>query len=95
MTRVMIKLWEAVVEYQNGSGRRISDIFMVLPTRRELPEYYQIIKKPIDLKKIKDKIMKQKYNSVSDLEDDFILLCQNARTFNEEGSQVIYRWTGW
>ena len=26
---------------------------MVLPTRRELPEYYQIIRKPIDFKKIK------------------------------------------
>ena len=61
---------------------------MVLPTRRELPEYYQIIKKPIDLKKIKDKIMKQKYQCLSDMEDDVILLCGNARTYNEEGSQV-------
>ena len=61
---------------------------MILPTRRELPEYYQIIKKPIDLKKIKDKIMKQKYFSLCDMEDDMILLCSNARTYNEEGSQV-------
>ena len=84
----MISLWEAVVAYQDSTNRRISEIFMVLPTRRELPEYYQIIKKPIDLKKIKDKIMKQKYQCLSDMEDDVILLCGNARTYNEEGSQV-------
>jgi SWI/SNF-related matrix-associated actin-dependent regulator of chromatin subfamily A protein 2/4 len=88
LTRMMIKLWEKMVEYQDREGRRISDIFMVLPTRKELPEYYQIIKKPIDLKKIKDKIIKHKYDSLGDFEDDMALLCQNARTFNEEGSQI-------
>ena len=49
----MIKLWEMIVEYKDSSNRQISSVFMVLPTRKELPEYYQIIKKPIDLKKIK------------------------------------------
>ena len=53
LTRMMIKLWELLVGFQDDMGRRISDIFMILPTRRELPEYYHIIKKPIDLKKIK------------------------------------------
>ena len=49
----MIKLWELIVDYKDSSGRQISAIFMVLPTRKELPQYYQIIKKPMDLKKIK------------------------------------------
>ena len=53
LTRKMIKLWELVVSYKDEAGRSVSDIFMMLPTKRELPEYYQIIKKPIDLKKIK------------------------------------------
>ncbi len=52
-TRMMIKLWELMVSYKNSDGRRISEIFITLPTRKELPQYYQIIKKPIDLKKIK------------------------------------------
>ena len=50
---MMIKLWELIVDYKDSSGRQISNIFMVLPTRKELPQYYQIIKKPMDLKKIK------------------------------------------
>ena len=41
------------MDYKDPSGRQISSIFMILPTRKELPEYYQIIKKPIDLKKVK------------------------------------------
>ena len=53
LTRMMIKLWELIVDYKDSSGRQISAIFMVLPTRKELTQYYQIIKKPMDLKKIK------------------------------------------
>lgn len=34
----------------------MSDPFMKLPSRREYPDYYEIIKKPIDIKKICSKI---------------------------------------
>ncbi len=37
-------------------GRVLSDPFMKLPSRREYPDYYEIIKKPIDIKKILTKI---------------------------------------
>ncbi len=53
LTSAMIKLWEMTVAYKDPNNRQISSIFMILPTRKELPEYYQIIKKPIDLKKVK------------------------------------------
>jgi len=88
LTRMMIKLWEMTLEVENSAGRQVSGIFMVLPTRKELPEYYQIIKKPVDLKKIKERILKHKYRSLADMEDDMMLLCQNARTYNHEGSQI-------
>ena len=32
--------------------------------------------------------MKHKYRNLADMEDDMMLLCQNARKFNEEGSQI-------
>ena len=56
-TRMLMKLWEMTVDHRDTSGRQITGIFMILPTRKELPEYYQIIRKPIDFKKIKVNIV--------------------------------------
>ena len=49
-------LLKCVVQYQDSDGRVLSEPFMQLPTRRELPDYYEIIKKPIDLKRIQQRI---------------------------------------
>lgn len=88
VTRMLMKLWDMTVDYRDHTGRQIAGIFMVLPTRRELPEYYQIIRKPIDFKKIKERIQKGKYRGMADMQDDVLLLCRNARTYNQEGSQI-------
>lgn len=36
--------------------RVLSEPFMKLPSRRELPDYYDVIKKPLDIKKIMTRI---------------------------------------
>lgn len=38
------------------TGRVLSEPFMKLPSRRELPDYYDVIKKPLDIKKIMNRI---------------------------------------
>ena len=53
LTEILVQLWEKLVDHRDSEGRQISSIFMALPTRKELPHYYQVIKKPVDLKKIK------------------------------------------
>ena len=35
-----------------------------------------------------ERILKHKYRSLADMEDDVMLLCSNARTYNEEGSLI-------
>ncbi|MEQ2232328.1 hypothetical protein ILYODFUR_010036 [Ilyodon furcidens] len=70
------------------SGRQLSEVFVQLPSRKELPEYYELIRKPVDFKKIKERVRNHKYRSLGDLEKDVMLLCQNAQTFNLEGSQI-------
>ncbi|XP_037347847.2 probable global transcription activator SNF2L2 isoform X3 [Talpa occidentalis] len=72
----------------NSSGRQLSEVFIQLPSRKELPEYYELIRKPVDFKKIKERIRNHKYRSLGDLEKDVMLLCHNAQTFNLEGSQI-------
>ena len=71
-----------------SSGRQLSEVFIQLPSRKELPEYYELIRKPVDFKKIKERIRNHKYRSLDDLEKDVMLLCHNAQTFNLEGSQI-------
>ena len=53
---------DVVVMYEDQDGRVLSDPFVKLPTRRELPDYYEIIKKPVDITKIQNKIDDGKVN---------------------------------
>ena len=54
------------------------------------PEYYEVIPEPIDLKTIGMRIVNGDYTALTQCEDDLNLMCKNAMTFNEPGSQV---WT--
>ncbi|XP_066566718.1 putative global transcription activator SNF2L2 isoform X3 [Amia ocellicauda] len=88
LTKQMNAIVDTVINYKDGSGRQLSEVFIQLPSRKELPEYYELIRKPVDFKKIKERVRNHKYRSVSDLEKDVMLLCHNAQTFNLEGSQI-------
>nr|XP_029503251.1 transcription activator BRG1-like isoform X2 [Oncorhynchus nerka] len=85
----MKKIVDAVIKYKDSSnGRQLSEVFIQLPSRKELPEYYELIRKPVDFRKIKERIRSHRYRSLGDLERDVMLLFQNAQTFNLEGSLI-------
>ncbi|KAM9641548.1 putative global transcription activator SNF2L2 isoform 1-T1 [Trichechus inunguis] len=88
LTKQMNAIIDTVINYKDSSGRQLSEVFIQLPSRKELPEYYELIRKPVDFKKIKERIRNHKYRSLGDLEKDVMLLCHNAQTFNLEGSQI-------
>ncbi|XP_061586711.1 probable global transcription activator SNF2L2 isoform X3 [Cololabis saira] len=88
LTKQMNTIIDTVINYRDGSARQLSEVFVQLPSRKELPEYYELIRKPVDFKKIKERVRSHKYRNVGDLEKDVMLLCQNAQTFNLEGSQI-------
>uniref|UniRef100_A0A8C7E699 SWI/SNF related BAF chromatin remodeling complex subunit ATPase 2 n=1 Tax=Naja naja TaxID=35670 RepID=A0A8C7E699_NAJNA len=88
LTKQMNAIIDTVINYKDSSGRQLSEVFIQLPSRKEYPEYYELIRKPVDFKKIKERIRNHKYRSLSDLEKDVMLLCHNAQTFNLEGSQI-------
>uniref|UniRef100_A0A8C1RZ51 Bromo domain-containing protein n=1 Tax=Cyprinus carpio TaxID=7962 RepID=A0A8C1RZ51_CYPCA len=88
LTKKMKKIVDAVIKYKDGNGRLLSEVFVQLPSRKELPEYYELIRKPVDFRKIKERIKSHKYRTLNDLEKDVMLLCQNAQTFNLEGSLI-------
>ncbi|CAG9540476.1 unnamed protein product [Cercopithifilaria johnstoni] len=85
----LTSLWNAVYDHMDGK-RRVATAFVFLPSRKDYPEYYDHIEKPIDLTTIKHKIETDQYTSTSDFMKDMDLLVHNAWDFNEPGSQ-IYR----
>uniref|UniRef100_A0AAQ4RL48 SWI/SNF related, matrix associated, actin dependent regulator of chromatin, subfamily a, member 4 n=1 Tax=Gasterosteus aculeatus aculeatus TaxID=481459 RepID=A0AAQ4RL48_GASAC len=90
VTKKMRKIVDAVIKYKDryASGRQLSEVFIQLPSRKELPEYYELIRKPVDFRKIKERIRGHRYRTLGDLERDVMLLFQNAQTFNLEGSLI-------
>ena len=63
-----------MVNYKDQDDRKLSEMFMKLPPKKDLPDYYQLIKIPIDLKKIKQGISQHRYRCLNDLADDFYLM---------------------
>ncbi|XP_025159333.1 ATP-dependent helicase brm [Harpegnathos saltator] len=89
MKQAMKKLIMLVVNYTDSTdGRVLSEPFMKLPSRRELPDYYDIIKKPLTINKLLQKIEEGKYADFDELEKDFMQLCKNAQIYNEEASLI-------
>lgn len=84
----MNKVMKEVIRFADDTGRVLSDPFMKLPSRQKLPDYYEIIKKPVDIKKILQRIEDGKYYDFTELEKDFVQLCQNAQIYNEETSLI-------
>ncbi|XP_041706029.1 probable global transcription activator SNF2L2 [Coregonus clupeaformis] len=89
LTKQLNTLVDMVINYKDGLGRQISKGFIQLPSRKEVPEYYELIRKPVDFRRIRERVRNHKYRSVGDLEKDIKLLCHNAQTFNLEGSQIF------
>lgn len=84
------ELYETVKNYTDKRGRRLSAIFQRLPSRTELPDYYITIKKPMDMEKLWNHVMANKYLDVDSLVEDFVLMFNNACTYNEPES-LIYK----
>ncbi len=60
LQKKMRKLMEVVIKYEDQDGRVLSEPFMKLPSKKELPDYYEVIRRPVDIKKILGKIEDEK-----------------------------------
>ena len=79
-------LIQCIKTYTDRHGRVLSTVFFALPSKLDYPDYYEIIQKPIDLKRIE----LRQYSSINDLANDLKLMFDNALLYNEPGS-MIYR----
>ena len=84
LTEFLEELFGAVMTTGDSSDpdRMLNTVFQLLPSRKRYPEYFELIKEPMDLKMCAEKIQKNKYKDICELEKDLQLLFTNAQTFN-------------
>lgn len=76
-----------LLDYKESS-RKLSDMFMVKPSKRLYPDYYVLIKHPLALDAVKKRIGNKTYTNIREFLEDIHLIFSNARIYNEEGSLV-------
>lgn len=81
-------LYDTLKDYRDAKGRQLSLIFLKLPSKHDYPDYYDIIKRPIDLEKIFTKWRNNVYETLEDAIADFTLVFDNACKYNEPDSQI-------
>ncbi|CAF1411121.1 unnamed protein product [Adineta ricciae] len=84
--KTLTSLIQTIKNHSDQHGRILSTVFLTLPAKLDYPDYYEIIQRPIDLKRIESR----QYTSIQELSDDLQLMFDNACLYNEPGS-TIYR----
>lgn len=87
---VLERLYKDIIEYkeQEEDEYELSALFLELPSKKEYPDYYQIIKHPIALEDMKAKIDAKEYKTMAEFKADIDLMVSNAKKYNMKGSEV-------
>lgn len=62
---------------------------MRLPSRRQYPDYYLQIKRPIALEDIKSRLEVREYATLDAVRQDFETCFRNAKRYNMKESQIF------
>ncbi|XP_058792072.1 protein polybromo-1 isoform X2 [Phymastichus coffea] len=84
----MRTMYDTIKDYHDAKGRQLSSIFMKLPSVKEYPDYYEVIKNPIHMEKIASILKNNGYDTLDDLVSDLLLMFDNACKYNEPDSQI-------
>ena len=84
----MKQLLDKIRDYKDSKGRQLSLIFLRLPNPKDFPDYYEVIKKPVDFERISAKVKQGVYRSMEECLADFVLMFDNASKYNEPDSQI-------
>ena len=81
---------EVLTELERGRYHAFAAPFAnpVDPVALGIPNYHQIIKKPMDVSTIRQKLNEQQYENLKEFEVDFRLMFKNCYKFNPDGHPV-------
>ncbi|PYH41135.1 putative RSC complex subunit (RSC1) [Aspergillus saccharolyticus JOP 1030-1] len=86
--RSMMDVVMAIYEFREEDGHDPSKLFQRSVNKRLVPDYYDIIKEPMALSILKQKINKREYKGFSEFVRDCALIPHNAQTYNRPKSQA-------
>ncbi|KIW89416.1 uncharacterized protein Z519_10270 [Cladophialophora bantiana CBS 173.52] len=66
-----------------------SQLFRRKPNRRVLPDYHEIIKDPVAISTLKQKIQRKLYTGIPEFVRDFALIVHNAQVYNRPNSAPV------
>jgi protein polybromo-1 len=75
------EIYDAIRVHRLEDGRLLGDIFLKLPPKRTNPDYYNIVKEPIDLLRVQQKLKSNEYERFQDFDSDIQLLIANSKLF--------------
>ncbi|KAI1793092.1 Bromodomain-containing protein [Ganoderma leucocontextum] len=84
-----LQLWQTLKDTVNKEGQIASFQFMRLPSKRQYPDYYVQIKRPIALDDIKSKLETREYATLDAVRQDFETCFRNAKRYNMKESQIF------
>lgn len=88
LSTIFVKLPSKNVSQQTKILLQHFFVFNRLCWFQDYPEYYEVIKNPIEMEKIEKKVKTNSYETLDDLVNDFVLMFDNACKFNEPDSQI-------
>ncbi|ODM18335.1 hypothetical protein SI65_06206 [Aspergillus cristatus] len=86
--RIMMDVVLTIYEVREEDGHDPSRLFHRSVNKRYVPDYYDVIKEPMALSILKQKINKREYRRFSDFVRDCALIPHNAQTYNRPMSQA-------
>ncbi|OJJ43350.1 hypothetical protein ASPZODRAFT_136195 [Penicilliopsis zonata CBS 506.65] len=86
--KTMMDVVMAIYEYREEDGHDPSRLFQRSVNKRNVPDYYEIIKEPMALSILKQKINKREYKKFAEFVRDCALIPHNAQTYNRPNSQA-------
>ncbi|QVM06491.1 hypothetical protein D8B26_001199 [Coccidioides posadasii str. Silveira] len=86
--KAMFELVLSIYEYREPDGHDPSRLFHRSVNKRNVPDYYDVIKEPMALSILKQKIRNRSYKTFAEFVRDCALIPHNAQTYNRPRSQA-------
>eukprot|EP01046_Picozoa_sp_COSAG06_P029596 COSAG06_NODE_2754_length_6338_cov_31.078859_2_plen_1758_part_00 len=85
----MLTTWQALCDAKDSGGNLVAGLFLDIVSKELYPDYYRVIRKPMCLRAIKEKLDSGSYSSWAQFERDVRLIFSNARQYNPPESPVV------